>query len=84
VVSEEALADRLRPRILKHDGAAAEWTFFASRPLPPASAEHHFGTRRAVAVAVELRDGIDASACWIESLERGWLFMLPGWLLAVG
>ena len=30
------------------------------------------------------KDGSDPSACWIESLENGWLFLTPGWLLAVG
>jgi len=84
VISEEALAERLRPKLAERDGAAAEWTFFASRPLPAASVEHHFGTRRATARAVELKDGADASACWIESLANGWMFLIPGWLLAVG
>ena len=23
-------------------------------------------------------------SCWIESLTSGWLFLVPGWLLAVG
>jgi flavin-dependent dehydrogenase len=36
-----------------------------------------------------LARGIDSSTCWIESLEGGWLFLIPagdnaGWLLAVG
>ena len=36
-----------------------------------------------------LGKGADASACWIESLERGWLFLIPNgpesaWLLSVG
>ena len=71
VISEEALAQRLRPKLPEHDGASAEWTLFASRPLPAASLEHPFGTRRAAAVAVELKNGSDPSACWIESLGSG-------------
>ena len=81
---EDTLAERLRPKLPEPDGAAAEWTFFASRPLPEPSAEHRFGTRRATTVAVEVKDGTDPAACWIESLRSGWLFLIPGWLVAVG
>ncbi len=38
----------------------------------------------ASAVPVMLKEGSDPSACWIESLEDGWLFLTPGWLLSVG
>ena len=31
-----------------------------------------------------MKHGSDPDACWIESLENGWLFLVPGWLLAVG
>jgi hypothetical protein len=36
-----------------------------------------------------MKEGCDRSACWVESLENGWLFLIPGaaddgWLLAVG
>ena len=81
VISEEALTERLSPRLAGGDARDAEWTFYASRPLPEGSLEHAFGTRRATTVAVECKDD---SACWIESLRNGWLFLLPGWLLAVG
>ncbi len=40
-----------------------------------------FGTRMATAFPVA---NSVADACWIESVESGWLFLLPGWLLAVG
>jgi len=48
-----------------------------------------FGARAAVAIEVCLRDGEDATACWIESLDAGWLFLIPSarecaWLLCVG
>jgi hypothetical protein len=87
LVSEQDLAARLLRGPLS-DGqerdAEAEWIVLASRPLPPSAIEHHFGTRIAVALEVDLKDESDASACWIESLEAGWLFLTPGWLLAVG
>jgi flavin-dependent dehydrogenase len=42
----------------------------------------------ASASAVKLKTGCDPGACWIESLDHGWLFLLPGgdraWLLSVG
>jgi hypothetical protein len=40
-----------------------------------------FGTRMATAFPVA---NTVANACTIESVENGWLFLLPGWLLAVG
>lgn len=91
IVSEEVLLDGIRPS-LKFDSNAtphARWTIFAARPLPAPSVEHCFGSRMASAVPVKLREGSDTGACWIESLENGWLFLVPnapksGWLLAVG
>jgi hypothetical protein len=51
--------------------------------------EHHFGSRMAAASSVRLRPDCDGEACWVESIEDGWLFLLPdqhgaGWLLSVG
>jgi hypothetical protein len=91
VVSEEALLDRIQsglPRPNPSLRGEAAWTIFASRPLPRSSEERHFGSRLATAAAVKLKIGSDPSACWIESLQHGWLFLLPGedhaWLLSVG
>jgi len=87
IVSEQDLSTRLLPepsRDYQERDAEAEWTIVASRPLPASTVEHHFGTRIAVALAVDVNDESDLSACWIESLEAGWLFLTPGWLLAVG
>ncbi len=91
VVSEESLLDRIQsglPRPNPSSDREAAWTIFASRPLPGSSEEHHFGSRLATASAVQLKNGCDPGACWIESLDHGWLFLLPGagraWLLSVG
>ncbi len=66
----------------------ASWTIFASRPLPQVVEEHHFGSRIASVAAVKLKNKSPADACWIESLDDGWLFLLPvnegAWLLSVG
>ena len=92
VASEEELLERIQAGLGKCEEAKSDqpdWTIFASSPLPPASIEHQFGSRPAAASRVRLRHGCDAEACWIESVENGWLFLLPngketGWLLSVG
>ncbi len=82
VVSEQQLLDRLRPRIGDANGGAS-WII---RTLPGKANEHCFGSRAATVWRVEVEDD---SACAIESLEAGWLFLVPegggsGWLLSVG
>lgn len=90
VVSEEMLLANLQssPARLDSsvDGAAPKWTIYASRPLPGAADEHCFGSRVAYTVQASLKN---CDTCWIESLEDGWLFLIPdapqsGWLLAIG
>ena len=88
VISEQDLVDRLQPAEPEtHDDAVA-WTIFTSRPLPEHVQDRHFGSRVAQASAVHLKKNCAHDACWIESLENGWLFLLPGltsaWLLSVG
>src|SRR6266481_2151102 len=92
IVSEKELLDRIQQGLAPGGEmkiGQADWTVFASSPLPPSSVEYHFGSRQAAASAVMLQRTCDAEACWIESLESGWLFLLPsgegsGWLLSVG
>jgi 2-polyprenyl-6-methoxyphenol hydroxylase-like FAD-dependent oxidoreductase len=84
VVSEEALLDAIRPVSNPLGDLETQWTILAARPLPAPAVEHSFGTRMASAAPVTMKPGSDPDACWIESLEDGWLFLVPGWLLAVG
>jgi hypothetical protein len=90
VVSEEKLLQCLGARVDFHDaGVRSNWSILSSRPLPASATEYRFGSRTASAVRVSLRPEADSSACWIESLEDGWLFLIPnavgsGWLLSVG
>jgi hypothetical protein len=91
VVSERELLDLLRPigSDDRQDSRAPQRTIYAGREQPPGAREHCFGSREASAVSVDLRDTVDRSACSIESLEHGWLFLIPalngkGWLLSVG
>ena len=92
VVSEhtllEALMDGNDFDVERHERDAA-WRILASRPVPKPTVEHRFGSRFARAVKVEVRDGFDFGSCWIESLENGWLFLIPdssesAWLLSIG
>jgi hypothetical protein len=81
---EEPLSGPSSPKKYSRD-----FTIFASRPLPDGSEEHSFGSRTAFAAPVRLKDSRDSASCWIESLEDGWLFLIPnaaesGWLLSVG
>ena len=80
VVSEESLLGSLGGigGSSELQEGVADWTVFASRPLPGAAMEHHFGSRAAWAGPVQLAEGADRETCWIESLENGWLFLIPG------
>src|SRR5262249_11719418 len=89
VVSEEELWRRIRQGFVQSTNEEVDWTIFASFSMPSSSIEHHFGSRMAQTAQVKLREHHDAEACWIESAEKGWLFLLPageetGWLLSVG
>jgi hypothetical protein len=75
VMSEEELVTGLRPGGRTVDIA---WTIRSSG----GGEQQHFGTRVATASPVVIQG--DPHTFWIESLEAGWLFLLPGWLLAVG
>jgi len=92
VLSEEQLLDRIQEGLEQNEHGSQqdpEWTIVASTNLCRKSIEHAFGRRIAAASPVTLKTTCDQEACWIESLERGWLFLLPksednGWLLSVG
>jgi hypothetical protein len=92
VVSEQSLLAKLWSRVDVESEADADWTIFSSLssgPLPPGAMEQSFGMRTASVVQVTLKDTVDPSSCWIESLESGWLFLIPNspgsaFVLAVG
>jgi len=88
VVSEQELLENLLPSTEAASSEASAWTIYASRPLPAEATEHSFGSRTAHTVQVYLKDG-EGGSCWIESVQDGWLFLIPdsrqsGWLLSVG
>jgi hypothetical protein len=81
VVSEEQLLDSLGMVSGEEQGG---WTICAAPPLPVQTVEHRFGSRMASAVKVDLKATARPDACWVESLEDGWLFLNSGWLIVVG
>jgi hypothetical protein len=87
VVSEHELLRRLAvPADTIEPAANVRWTVVGTSQ---SAGGHTFGSRTAAAMAAELRDDAEPNACWIESLDRGWLFLIStapraGWLLAVG
>jgi hypothetical protein len=91
VVSEELLQSRIA-KLVRFDGGSddsPDWAIISSRPLPDLPMEHSFGQRTATVVSVKLQSGSAPSTCWIESVDEGWLFLLPegsgnGWLMSVG
>lgn len=73
------------------DGAPAAPGDFTIHAMPPFPSGEPlvFGERRAVAAETRLRRVEDASACQVEAVEDGWLFLIPiegvrAWLLGVG
>jgi flavin-dependent dehydrogenase len=77
VVSEQSLLAALWSRVDVDEEGEADWTIFTSRPLPAGASDQRFGSRTASVVQVRLAEGTDASSCWIESLDQGWLFLIP-------
>ncbi len=66
----------------------SDWQILSSGK-GPRSHVHRFGTRVARASGVRLKAGVPEDACWTESLEAGWLFLVPcgkgrGSLVSVG
>ena len=79
VVPEASLLEAMGAgAVASAESPAADWTVWAARPLPPRSNEHHFGSRLAFAGPVKLKENAAQETCWVESLESGWLFLIPG------
>jgi hypothetical protein len=87
VLSEADLADALAPMMMAPSAAPIDLIIHTAAPFPTGDIRR-FGARDASAVRVSLLHSDDQSACWIESVAQGWLFLIPGeaavWLLGVG
>jgi hypothetical protein len=91
VVSEQELLDRLWPHIEADapPDSGAKWRILSSRSATPSLAEESFGSRTAQTLTIRMNDAAERDACWVESMETGWLFLLPhgvgtGTLISVG
>ncbi len=86
IVNESSLLDDLWSRTFYETAAErADWTIFSASPAP--GEEHRFGSRTANIAEVDLRG--QRGACWIESFEQGWMFLIAGddptgYLITVG
>jgi hypothetical protein len=84
VISEADLSERLRAPVMDGAANAHDWTIRTA----PSAGERCFGSRMATASQVRLRESSFNDTCWIESVESGWLFLIPdgstSWLLSVG
>jgi hypothetical protein len=91
VVSESALLERLWQKA-DFDASSAEASEWEIRCSGNASAEgerRRFGSRVAFAFEAWLSEQASPDACWIESVENGWLFLISAGeqrasLLAIG
>jgi hypothetical protein len=88
IVAEQDLLSRLWPKI-PEGGSGGAWSILAAPPVP--AEQHCFGARMAWIAEVVLTNLTNDAreACWIESLEQGWLFLIAGTgsqgsLIAVG
>lgn len=88
-IPESALLERLWRSVHGNVPVSntAEWQIHSSSPVRETE-RRQFGSRMATAVTVRLRIP-DNDACWVESLDEGWLFLVPtgggqGSLIAVG
>jgi hypothetical protein len=93
VASETELLARLRGRLAEITEECGSdhptWTIVAARPMGGSPEEMEFGSRTASVREVELAEGAAEDACWVESVENGWLFLLAtgsgrGSLISVG
>ena len=76
VISETDLLDRLWAQVpAPAQSPAAGWRFLSSGAS--GLQQKAFGSRVASVARAVLNREVDQSACWIESVDSGWLFLLP-------
>jgi hypothetical protein len=76
VISETHLLTRLWARVpLRAQPAAGGWKFLSSGGI--GLQQWAFGTRVASVGRAVLHRDVDQSSCWTESVDSGWLFLLP-------
>lgn len=92
VVAEDDLASVLemfpRGNFPTSNDSSALITIFGTKPFPVSSMQR-FGERLSSTAKIRLGAHADPATCWIESVDDGWLFLIPdgtggAWLLAIG
>lgn len=89
VVSEDRLVDAFSSARSSEASDRCDWTIHTSSSLPSEAMERRFGSRMATVALVKIKRTSPDDACWIESHEEGWLFLMPagdrtGWLISGG
>lgn len=89
VVSEDDLAHALGTTPQGPISTTSHATTIHGMSPFPVSAMQRFGERLSSTARVHLSAKADPATCWIESVDDGWLFLIPdslggAWLLAVG
>jgi hypothetical protein len=77
VVPEQELLNRLGSPEAQPNDLLPDWTIYTGGPLPEPSTAPRFGSRTATATFVRLSAHADPEACVMESVDQGWLFVLP-------
>jgi hypothetical protein len=79
IAPEQAIRKRLQAHLPTPTADApdqAEWNIFTSKRSGEFVSELHFGSRVATVLEVTLRGSALKDACWAESVEGGWLFLI--------
>lgn len=79
IVREQVIRECLQARLpaLSSDAPdEAEWNIFTSKVPEKLAPEWRFGSRVATVAEVTLRESAERDACWAESVESGWLFLI--------
>jgi len=79
IVGEQAIGERLRAPIAASTSdrpGEAEWNIFTLKGSDELAPEMRFGSRVAGIMEVTLRESAESDACWAESVESGWLFLI--------
>jgi hypothetical protein len=79
IVGEQAIGERLQapvPASTSDRPDEAAWNIFTSKGSDELATEMRFGSRMAGVMEVRLRESAEKDACWAESVESGWLFLI--------
>ncbi|WP_324699846.1 hypothetical protein [Novosphingobium sp. RL4] len=88
VLDEGDLDQCLEIYNINKSNGCSDFSIHAAMPFPSGNMRR-FGSRPSGAAQVRLLREEDGDACRVESLDTGWLFLIPvsdttGWLLAIG